>query len=131
MYHNELLQKELSRIRKLHPRISIIYGDYYNATIRFYRSPDQFGFTKESVLRACCGGGGPYNYNPSTTCGIDQPPANCCENPSLFASWDGVHFTEAAYKWVAQSFIRGHYTHPRFKTLCPSITRGAVGHYEY
>ncbi|KAL0353002.1 UNVERIFIED_CONTAM: GDSL esterase/lipase [Sesamum angustifolium] len=59
MYHNELLQKELSRIRKLHPRISIIYGDYYNATIRFYLSPDQFGFTKESVLRACCGGGGP------------------------------------------------------------------------
>ncbi|KAL0398495.1 UNVERIFIED_CONTAM: GDSL esterase/lipase [Sesamum radiatum] len=42
-YHNELLQKELSRIRQLHPRIAIIYADYYNATTGFYLSPHKFG----------------------------------------------------------------------------------------
>ncbi|XVF34011.1 hypothetical protein REPUB_Repub18cG0020600 [Reevesia pubescens] len=34
-YHNELLQTELDQIRKLHPHISIIYADYYNAHLSF------------------------------------------------------------------------------------------------
>lgn len=42
-YHNEELQKELSRIQALHPHTNIIYADYYNAAMRFYRSPNQFG----------------------------------------------------------------------------------------
>ncbi|KAL0337543.1 UNVERIFIED_CONTAM: GDSL esterase/lipase [Sesamum calycinum] len=39
MYHNELLQKELGRLRELHPHVTIIYADYYNAAMRFYLSP--------------------------------------------------------------------------------------------
>ncbi|KAL0442677.1 UNVERIFIED_CONTAM: GDSL esterase/lipase [Sesamum latifolium] len=131
MYHNELLQKELSRIRQLHPRIAIIYADYYNATTGFYLSPHKFGFSKESVLKACCGAGGPYNYNSLTTCGI-LPVANCCENPWSFVSWDGVHLTEAAYKWITQGLLQGPYTHPHIKTVCPSILgNNTVGEYEY
>ncbi|KAL0398494.1 UNVERIFIED_CONTAM: GDSL esterase/lipase [Sesamum radiatum] len=131
MYHNELLQKELSRIRQLHPRIAIIYADYYNATIGFYLSPHQFGFTKESVLKACCGAGGPYNYNTLTTCGT-LPVATSCENPSSFVSWDGSHLTEAAYKWIAQGLLQGPYTRPHIKTVCPSIPKdNTVGYYEY
>ena len=42
-YHNELLQKELDRIRELHPHVNIVYADYYNAAMRFYHSPKQFG----------------------------------------------------------------------------------------
>ncbi|KAK4723636.1 hypothetical protein R3W88_026415 [Solanum pinnatisectum] len=29
-YHNELLQKELHRLRELHPHVNITYADYYN-----------------------------------------------------------------------------------------------------
>ena len=42
-YHNDQLQKELSRIQALHPHVNIIYADYYNAAMRFYRYPSQFG----------------------------------------------------------------------------------------
>ncbi|KAL0398498.1 UNVERIFIED_CONTAM: GDSL esterase/lipase [Sesamum radiatum] len=132
MQHNKLLRKELTRIRQLHPRIHIIYGDYYNAIMRFYLSPHQFGFARESILRACCGGGGPYNFNLSAVCG-NQLGANCCENPSLYVDWDGIHYTETAYKWIAQDLWEGPYTHPHIKSLCPSIStaRAAVQYYEY
>ena len=35
-YHNELLQKELDRIRELRSHVNIVYADYYNAAMRFY-----------------------------------------------------------------------------------------------
>ncbi|KAL0363444.1 UNVERIFIED_CONTAM: GDSL esterase/lipase [Sesamum calycinum] len=131
IYHNELLQKELTRIRQLHPRTAIIYADYYNATTGFYLSPHKFGFTKESVLKACCGVGGPYNYNSLTKCGT-LPIANCCENPSSFVSWDGTLLTEAAYNWIAQGLLQGPYTYPNIKTVCPSISGDStIGYYEY
>ncbi|XP_011096420.1 LOW QUALITY PROTEIN: GDSL esterase/lipase At2g27360-like [Sesamum indicum] len=130
IYHNELLQKELSRLRHLHPHIAIIYADNYNAMMRFYLSPHQFGFAKESILRACCGGGGPYNFNGSALCG-NLPRANCCENPSLYVNWDGLHCTEAANKWIAQGLWEGSYTHPHIKTICPSISSPAGFQYHH
>jgi hypothetical protein len=42
-YHNEELQKELTRIQALYPHTTIIYADYYNAAMRLYRSPTQYG----------------------------------------------------------------------------------------
>ncbi|XWS51885.1 hypothetical protein CRYUN_Cryun11dG0020000 [Craigia yunnanensis] len=42
-YHNELLQKELDRIGELSPHVNMVYADYYNAAMRFYHSPKQFG----------------------------------------------------------------------------------------
>ncbi|KAL4627086.1 hypothetical protein ACB092_05G142000 [Castanea dentata] len=41
-YHNDQLQKELSRIQALHPHTNIIYADVYNSSMRFYRNPSQF-----------------------------------------------------------------------------------------
>ncbi|PIN23293.1 Sinapine esterase [Handroanthus impetiginosus] len=119
IYHNELLQKELTRIQKLHPHVHIIYADYYNALLPYYLSPTQFGFGKD-ILRACCGGGGTYNYNELVECG--KPGTSCCNDPSIFTSWDGVHLTEAAYKLIAQALLQGPYTTPRFKDICTSIT---------
>ncbi|GMI63743.1 Guard-cell-enriched GDSL Lipase 2 [Hibiscus trionum] len=99
-YHNELLRKELEKIRNLHPDINIIYVDNYNNAMRFYNSPNQFGFRE--TIRACCGGGGLYNYNSSRNCGY-PPVKQCCSDPSSFVSWDGVHYTEAANKWLANA----------------------------
>ncbi|KAG8385466.1 hypothetical protein BUALT_Bualt03G0048200 [Buddleja alternifolia] len=126
-YYNKLLQEELSRIRELHPNVTIIYADYYNAALRFYLSPSEFGFTK-GILRACCGAGGPYNFNISAMCGI--LPASSCDDPSSFASWDGIHFTEAAYRVITQGLLEGEYTTPHIRTVCPSMSRHP-GRYEY
>lgn len=119
-YHNGLLEKELNRIRELHPHISIIYADYYNAALQFFDSPYEFGFGK-GVLNACCGGGGVYNYNASVLCSF--PSATCCEDPSLYVSWDGVHLTEAAYRFLSQGLLEGHYTVPHLSTICSPSSR--------
>ncbi|XWS11212.1 hypothetical protein CRYUN_Cryun38cG0064900 [Craigia yunnanensis] len=108
-YHNEFLQKGLEKIRKLHPNVNIIYADYYNAAMRIYHSPKQFGF--KETLKSCCGMGGLYNYNSSISCGY-LPLRSCCNNPSSFVSWDGVHYTEATYRFLSMAILEGLNTIP-------------------
>lgn len=114
-YHNQLLQNELDRLRKLHPQATIIYADYYNVAMELYRFPKRLGFS--NTLTACCGGGGPYNYNLSSTCGEGS---SLCDDVSLYVSWDGVHLTEAAYKFIATGIMNGPYTTPRINVSCTS-----------
>ncbi|KAK8577138.1 hypothetical protein V6N13_122131 [Hibiscus sabdariffa] len=97
-HHNELLQKELGKLRIRHPGIKIVYADYYNPTMRLYRSPNRSGF--KETLKVCCGSGGPYNYNTSISCGSPSLKRSC-NDPSSYISWDGIHYTEATYKLVA------------------------------
>lgn len=42
-HHNELLQTKLNEIRKIHGEVNIIYADYYNAAMQFFRSPNKYG----------------------------------------------------------------------------------------
>ncbi|KAM1008457.1 hypothetical protein COP2_005046 [Malus domestica] len=112
-YHNELLKTKLSQIRSLHPHVNIIYGDLYNAELQLYQSPEHFGFT-ENTSRACCGGGGTYNFNLSALCGL--PGSRACANPAKSINWDGRHTTEAANQWIAKALLDGIYTIPHIST---------------
>ncbi|KAI4296886.1 hypothetical protein L6164_036805 [Bauhinia variegata] len=112
-YYNEKLLAQLLQLQALHPHSKIIYADYYNAAMAFYRSPQQFGFTS---LKACCGIGGPYNYNVSVPCGY--PKVIACDDPSEYVGWDGLHLTEAAYQWIAKALLHGPYTVPKITNLC-------------
>ncbi|KAJ9563030.1 hypothetical protein OSB04_008190 [Centaurea solstitialis] len=114
-YHNELLQIELNQIREHHPNVNIMYGDYYNAAMQFYRSPQKFGFSN-GALKACCGGRGPFNFNSSELC--SSPSSTTCSEPDTYTSWDGQHLTEAAYKLIYESLFEGSYTIPQFNSLC-------------
>ncbi|KAF5944503.1 hypothetical protein HYC85_018580 [Camellia sinensis] len=119
MYHNDMLQIELNRIQKLHPYATIIYADYYNAAMRFFRSPIEYGFSG-GALTACCGARGPYNFDPSVECGY--PASTACHDPSSHVSWDGLHMTEAAYRWIAKGLLQGPYTVPPINTsFCVSL----------
>ncbi|WOG89765.1 hypothetical protein DCAR_0209004 [Daucus carota subsp. sativus] len=113
--HNKLLQTELKRIQERHPQAKIIYADYYNAVMPLYLSPVKLGFSN-GALRACCGGTGVYHYNSNVECG--KAPATACPNPSFYVNWDGLHLTEATYKFIFQRLIKGPFMIPPFKTLC-------------
>ncbi|XP_010277742.1 PREDICTED: GDSL esterase/lipase At1g28610-like [Nelumbo nucifera] len=115
---NDHLVKELDGMRELYPHATIIYADYYNAAMRIYRSPSQYGFTN-GALTACCGGGGPYNYDRTAMCG--DAGSRTCEDPSSYVSWDGIHLTEAAYRLIAEGLIRGPYAVPSIKHSCASL----------
>ncbi|KAK7302911.1 hypothetical protein RJT34_13808 [Clitoria ternatea] len=112
-YYNQKLQSEINRLRRLHPYANLIYADYYNAALPLYNDPTILGFPG---LKICCGNGGPYNYNTSAVCG--DPGVIACDNPSQYIGWDGLHLTEAAYKFITDGLINGPYSHPQFKTLC-------------
>lgn len=100
-YHNDLLVKELNKIREFHPHANIIYADIYNAAMQFYRSPNKYGFTN-GALKSCF----------SVSCSCDQPDA--------YANWDGLHLTEAAYEVISMSLLQGSYTMPQFNSTCPT-----------
>ncbi|XP_020096871.1 GDSL esterase/lipase At5g45910-like isoform X2 [Ananas comosus] len=108
-YHNALLRRALARLQRKYQRARIIYADYYGAAIPFSHAPKHFGFT-HGALTSCCGGGGPYNFNPAARCG--HQGSSVCSDPSSYANWDGVHLTEAAYRSIATNLLHGPYTHP-------------------
>ncbi|KAK1268722.1 GDSL esterase/lipase [Acorus gramineus] len=113
MYHNKLLKEAVKQLRMEHPQVKFVYADWYDSSIRLYNSPRSFGFI--DTLRACCGGGGPYNFNPSILCA--DPGFNLCNNPSEFIDWDGIHLTEAAYHQIALGVIYGPYSMPSIFSL--------------
>ncbi|KAI3892154.1 hypothetical protein MKX03_037701 [Papaver bracteatum] len=89
-------------LKKLYPHAKIIYADYYNAAMKFFASPEKFGF-RNGALKACCGGEGPYDCNKDVPCGSVN--ARVCDDPSTYVNWDGVHLTEAAYQFLANVLI--------------------------
>lgn len=63
-----------------------------------------------NTLVACCGGGGPYNFNNSARCG--HIGSKSCLDASSFTNWDGIHLTEAAYHHIAKGLLNGPFTSP-------------------
>ncbi|XP_068665059.1 GDSL esterase/lipase At1g28650-like [Aristolochia californica] len=112
--YNQQQKMELDHLRALHSGVTLIYADYYNAAMWVFRSPHEFGFNE--TLRACCGGGGHYNYNISTQCGL--PGSQACKNSLSFVSWDDIHLTEAMYSSVAEALLKGPYTEPSIASVC-------------
>ncbi|KAF7847014.1 hypothetical protein BT93_L3443 [Corymbia citriodora subsp. variegata] len=108
-YHNDYLQRELQLLRQKYSHARIIYADYYGDALRLFESPVQYGFSKSTHV-ACCGAGGPFNFNVRMMCGSTS---NVCKDPSASILWDGVHFTEAAYGHMAKGLLEGPFTSPR------------------
>jgi hypothetical protein len=81
---------------------------------------ERTGFNPSTPLKVCCGFGGEYNYNPFVNCGnsgIVLLPSgvtqfvniNSAPNPQEYIQWDGVHFTQAAYKTIATFLLEGRF----------------------
>ncbi|PHT63189.1 hypothetical protein T459_32998 [Capsicum annuum] len=99
IFYNHHLQKAIQELEKeYYPNITLIYGDYYSAYQWLLQNATSLGFDKNSLQKACCGIGGEYNYDKSRICGAPGVPI--CGNPATYISWDGVHLTQAAYKWL-------------------------------
>ncbi|TYG65209.1 hypothetical protein ES288_D06G167900v1 [Gossypium darwinii] len=103
-YHNNQLKQALDTLRQKYPHARIFYADYYGAAMRYVHAPLHHGFYG-GTLKACCGGGGPYNFNISARCG--HPGSEACKDPSVYSNWDGIHLTEAAYRHIALALING------------------------
>ncbi|CAK9186765.1 unnamed protein product, partial [Ilex paraguariensis] len=96
--HNNYLRESLAWLRLEFPHVAIIYADYYAAYQAILRHAASFGFDETSLLRSCCGIGGPYNYDDNRKCGSRDVPV--CSNPVQYISWDGAHLTQEAYRHI-------------------------------
>ncbi|KAJ4794645.1 GDSL esterase/lipase [Rhynchospora pubera] len=109
-YHNRILQDAVKQLQIEFPKAVISYADYYQPITEFLAKPILYGFTVNgSPLVACCGGGGPYNYNSSAVCG--QSGVAACPDPTT-VNWDGIAFTEKAYNIIANGWRNGVFAIP-------------------
>ncbi|KAL6535186.1 hypothetical protein OROMI_026560 [Orobanche minor] len=116
-YFNLILHEAVVQLRKELPLAAITYVDMYSAKYALIGQAKELGF--EDPFRACCGYGGKYNYSRFDRCGsktvvngTEVVLAKSCNDPSAWISWDGVHFTEAANKWIFDQIVDGSYSDP-------------------
>ncbi|XVF43892.1 hypothetical protein PTKIN_Ptkin02bG0077400 [Pterospermum kingtungense] len=116
-YFNKRLKDVVILLRKQLPLAAITYVDVYSVKYTLITQAKKLGF--ELPLIACCGHGGKYNFNNARRCGKKITVngkeiliANTCPNPSVRVNWDGIHFTEAANKWIFQQIANGSFSNP-------------------
>lgn len=90
-----------------------IYFVIIKSDLNLYELIECAGFSS-GALRACCGAAGPYNFNISARCG--HIGSKVCADPSTHANWDGIHLTEASYRYIAKGLIYGPFSYPPLKT---------------
>ncbi|WVZ66855.1 hypothetical protein U9M48_016019 [Paspalum notatum var. saurae] len=115
--HNRALQAELAELRRRHPGVAVVYADYFAAGMDLAADPRKHGFGGAPLV-SCCGGGGPYNSNLTVRCGMRA--STTCPDPYQAVSWDGFHFTDHAYKVIADGVLRGPYGAPPVLETCRS-----------
>ncbi|CAL4916512.1 unnamed protein product [Urochloa decumbens] len=105
--HNLALKRMLGELRLAHPgrSLSLLYADIYSPVVRAVASPAAYGFGSRPLAACCGGGGGPYNFNFTAFCGT--PASTACADPSKSISWDGIHFTEAANRFITRAMLKG------------------------
>ncbi|KAK3223463.1 hypothetical protein Dsin_010488 [Dipteronia sinensis] len=118
-FFNSKLKEAVVQLRKDLPSAAITYVDIYSIKYSLFREGRNHGF--KELIRVCCGHGGQYNFNVSLGCGVsimvDGKPVlmgKPCEDPSTYVVWDGVHFTQAANKFVFDKIGGGTFSDPSF-----------------
>ncbi|KAL5718060.1 hypothetical protein ACHQM5_010999 [Ranunculus cassubicifolius] len=116
-YFNLKLKEAVVQLRKDLPLAAFTYVDVYSVKYSLIRHSRKYGF--EHPLKACCGHGGKYNYNRHVGCGgkikvngTQVLLGRSCKDPSIRVNWDGVHYTEAANKFVFNQIKDGSYSDP-------------------
>ncbi|KAJ8444986.1 hypothetical protein Cgig2_029180 [Carnegiea gigantea] len=104
-FHNEQLKAAIRELRREHPNVAVVYGDYYHGLRWIVKNAASLGFNKDGLQKTCCGSGNnKYNFNLTRMCGYEG--TTVCEDPSESYSWDGIHLTQHAYLHMAQWLLR-------------------------
>ncbi|XP_038989550.1 GDSL esterase/lipase ACHE-like [Phoenix dactylifera] len=115
---NRMLNETVIQLRKDLPLAAIALVDIYSVKYKLISEATKYGF--EQPLRVCCGyGGGEYNFDFNVRCsdtaevnGTNVLLGKSCKDPSKSIIWDGVHYTEAANRWVFDQIKGGAFSDP-------------------
>ncbi|KAJ9152839.1 hypothetical protein P3X46_026354 [Hevea brasiliensis] len=110
---NSKLQDRIVKLRAELPEAAIAYVDVYSAKYGLISNAKNLGLA--DPLKVCCG----YHVNfDHIWCGNKGTVNNTevygasCKDPSIFISWDGVHYSQAANQWVADHTQNGSLANP-------------------
>ncbi|KAM0062410.1 putative alpha-L-fucosidase [Helianthus debilis subsp. tardiflorus] len=116
-FFNHRLKQTVDQLREDLPEASLTYVDVYSVKHALITQATRHGF--EHPLRACCGHGGKYNFNMHIGCGgkvkvkgKDVLVGKACDDPTVMINWDGVHYTQAANKWIFDHIVNGSFSDP-------------------
>ncbi|XP_065847420.1 esterase-like [Euphorbia lathyris] len=126
-YFNFKLNESIVQLRINYPLATFVYVDIYSIKYSLFTSPQQYGFEVPHVT--CCGYGGIHNYSNEAPCGNrievngEERVVDSCKDPSIRVVWDGIHFTEAANKFVFNQISSGAFSHPPIplKMSCTNV----------
>ncbi|CAN1765663.1 GDSL esterase/lipase At1g54790 [Linum perenne] len=109
---NSHLNHLCTNLKSQFPDINLTYVDIYSVKLDLIANYSIYGF--KEPLAACCGyGGPPLNFDSRVDCGVTKningsiATAKPCEDASEYVNWDGIHYTEAANRFVAQRLMSG------------------------
>ncbi|XP_074271246.1 GDSL esterase/lipase At1g28590-like [Silene latifolia] len=107
-FQNDQLQHAIRDLREQHPDVRIVNGDYYSALSWLLENAGHFGFDLARRQTACCGSNiNVYNFNLRNMCG--SVGTRVCSDPHRRVSWDGIHMTQRAYRYMAQWLLRNSF----------------------
>lgn len=109
---NKQLKDKIFQLRMQLQDVFISYVDIYSAKYALICEAKKHGFV--SSLGYCCGHYGDYRARcgrKSVVNGSEIYGASC-RNPLEYLSWDGVHYSEAANKRVANLVLDGSLSDP-------------------
>ncbi|KAL4205420.1 hypothetical protein AMTRI_Chr01g114520 [Amborella trichopoda] len=105
---------------------NVTYVDIFSIKLSLISNYSRYGF--EHSTTACCGyGGPPLNYDSRIACGQtknlngNQVTAQACNDATEYVSWDGIHYTEAANRYVSSQILTGKYADPPFSDQMPFL----------
>ncbi|KAI7746413.1 hypothetical protein M8C21_033643 [Ambrosia artemisiifolia] len=113
MEFNKQLKARVIKLRSELADAAITYVDVYTAKYKLISGAKEYGFNNH--LKVCCGH---HENDVHIFCGQTgmvngtKVFGDACANPAAYVSWDGVHMTEAANRWVANHVLNGSLSDP-------------------
>ncbi|MCL7021504.1 hypothetical protein MKW94_027939 [Papaver nudicaule] len=93
--YNAKLKNLVTRLPTMLSGSNVTYVNTYDGVIKMIQNPQQYGFVETN--KGCCGTG---LVEMGPLCNAFSP---VCSNPSEYLFWDGIHPSEAAYKFAAKA----------------------------
>ncbi|KAK9277520.1 hypothetical protein L1049_007064 [Liquidambar formosana] len=107
---NRQLKEMVYTLRAKFPEAMLTYVDIYSAKYALISEAEKHGFA--NPLGYCCGGENHVQCGTKAIVNENEVYGASCSNPSTYINWDGIHYSHAANRWIANQILDGSLSDP-------------------
>ncbi|KAH7515713.1 hypothetical protein FEM48_Zijuj10G0055600 [Ziziphus jujuba var. spinosa] len=109
---NRQLKETVSQLRVQLSDAVLTYVDVFSAKYSLISEAQKHGFV--NPLGYCCGHDGDYYVQCGKKAMVNGTEifGAACSDPSLYISWDSIHYSHAANRWIAYHIVDGSLSDP-------------------